>query len=53
MWVPKGKVKLLGSKKVVAGQMRRQIHDTWKWVTLAVLLVLLVEWAIYHRRAFF
>jgi hypothetical protein len=37
----------LGAQRVVAGQTRRQVYDTWKWV--AVLLLL--EWAVYHRKA--
>jgi hypothetical protein len=44
---------LLGSQRVVAGQLRRQTHDTWKWVALAALALLLLEWAVYHRRVFF
>ncbi len=44
---------LLGSQRIVAGQVRRQAHDTWKWVALAALGLLLLEWAVYHRRIFF
>jgi hypothetical protein len=44
---------LLGAQRVVAGQVRRQVHDTWKWVALAALGLLLLEWAVYHRRVFF
>jgi hypothetical protein len=43
----------LGAQRVVAGQVRRQTYDTWKWVALAALALLVLEWAVYHRRAFF
>jgi len=26
------------------------VYETWKWVVVAALLLLLLEWAMYHRR---
>ena len=47
---PRDEVKL-GERKVEAGAGRRQVHETWKWVALGALLLLLLEWAVYHRKA--
>jgi hypothetical protein len=49
---PRDEVKL-GDQRIESGQLRRQTHETWKWVALAALAVLLLEWALYHRRVFF
>jgi hypothetical protein len=49
---PRDEIKL-GAQRIVAGQVRRQAYDTWKWIALAVLALLLLEWAVYHRRVFF
>jgi hypothetical protein len=43
----------IGAQRLAAGQSRRQTYDTWKWIALAALLLLLLEWAVYHRRVFF
>jgi Ca-activated chloride channel homolog len=43
----------IGAQSVAAGQVRRQTYDTWKWVALAALVLLVLEWAVYHRRVFF
>jgi hypothetical protein len=43
----------VGSQRLAAGQARRQTYETWKWVALAALLLLVLEWAVYHRRLFF
>jgi hypothetical protein len=43
----------IGAQRVAAGQARRQTYDTWKWVALAALVLLVLEWAVYHRRVFF
>jgi hypothetical protein len=40
----------IGSQQLQAGQTRAQAHETWKWVALGALVLLLVEWAVYHRR---
>jgi len=49
---PRDEIKL-GEQQVAAGQVRRQTYDTWKWVALAALVLLLVEWVIHNRRVFF
>jgi hypothetical protein len=43
----------IGEQQLTAGQSRRQTYDTWKWVALAALVLLAIEWAVYHRRIFF
>jgi hypothetical protein len=40
----------LGSVTYEAGQSHRQTYDTWKWIALAALVLLVLEWAVYHRR---
>jgi hypothetical protein len=50
---PRDEVRLGEQRLRASGQQRRQTYDTWKWVALAALLVLLVEWTVYHRRIFF
>lgn len=40
----------LGDQAIAADLERLTSYDTWKWVALAALVLLLVEWAIYHRR---
>jgi hypothetical protein len=40
----------LGSQRLEAQTVRGQPWDTWPWLVLAALLVLLLEWALYHRR---
>jgi hypothetical protein len=42
----------IGAQRLAAGQTRRQTYDTWKWIALAALALLLLEWAVYHRRVF-
>jgi hypothetical protein len=42
----------IGSEEVSAGTERRQPRELWKWVALAALVLLLVEWFIYNRRIF-
>ena len=49
---PRDAVKI-GEQRLVAGQSRRQTYDTWKWIAGAALVLLLLEWAVYHRRVFF
>jgi hypothetical protein len=43
----------IGAQRLATGQTRRQTYDTWKWIALAALALLLLEWAVYHRRVFF
>jgi hypothetical protein len=43
----------IGEQRLAAGQSRRQTYDTWKWIALAALVLLVLEWAVYHRRVFF
>jgi hypothetical protein len=50
---PRDEVRLGEQRLRAAGQSRRQTYDTWKWVALAALLVLVGEWTVYHRRIFF
>jgi len=49
---PRDEVRI-GNQSLAAGQSRRQTYETWKWVALAALLLLVLEWAVYHRRLFF
>jgi von Willebrand factor type A domain/Aerotolerance regulator N-terminal len=42
----------LGSQDIPAGRERGWSADTWKWGVLAALILLLTEWAFYHRRIF-
>jgi hypothetical protein len=49
---PRDEIKL-GAQHVEAGQGRQQTYDTWKWVALAALALLVLEWAVYHRRIWF
>jgi len=43
----------LGSQQIAAGKQRGWTADTWKWGVLAALVLLMAEWAFYHRRLFF
>jgi hypothetical protein len=43
----------LGEQQLVTDQLRQQTYDIWKWVALAALVLLVLEWAIYNRRLFF
>jgi hypothetical protein len=42
----------LGSQDIQAGQERGWTTDTWKWGVLAALMLLVLEWAFFHRRIF-
>ncbi len=46
---PRDEIKL-GQQEIEAGKGRPQVYETWKWVVLAALLLLLVEWLMYHRK---
>ncbi|MFO0843831.1 MAG: VWA domain-containing protein, partial [Gemmataceae bacterium] len=47
---PRDEIKL-GETEVEADRRRLASYDTWKWLALGALALLLVEWAVYHRRA--
>ena len=38
--------------KVASGVVQSQPRDLWKWMALAALLLVLLEWYIYNRRIF-
>lgn len=40
----------VGTDDIDAGQERSQPRDLWKWIVLAALGLLLVEWYVYNRR---
>jgi hypothetical protein len=42
----------IGSDEVAAGEERRQPRELWKWLALAALGLLLVEWYVYNRRIY-
>ena len=48
---PRDKIQI-GGEVVEAGKSRGQPRDTWKWVALAALLVLMLEWWIYNKRVY-
>ncbi|HMC65065.1 MAG TPA: BatA and WFA domain-containing protein [Gemmataceae bacterium] len=48
---PKNAIRI-GEQRIAAGETRGQPRDLWKWIVLAALLVLLLEWYIYNRRVY-
>jgi hypothetical protein len=42
----------IGAKEIKAGQETRQPRDLWKWLIVAALGMLLLEWYVYNRRIF-
>ena len=40
----------IGAQTIVAGEARKQPRDLWKYVVLAGLIVVLVEWWVYNKR---
>jgi hypothetical protein len=42
----------LGSQEIAAGQEKGWATDTWKWGVLAALVLVIMEWAFFHRRIF-
>jgi hypothetical protein len=48
---PRGEIKV-GDVEIQAGDSRGTPRDTWKWVALAALGLLLLEWYIYNRRVY-
>jgi hypothetical protein len=49
---PRDTIKI-GEQHLTAGQSRQQMYDIWKWIAVAALVLLVLEWAAYHRRVFF
>jgi hypothetical protein len=49
---PRDDIKI-GEQRLAAGQSRRQTYDIWKWIAVAAVVLLVLEWTIYHRRVFF
>ncbi len=48
---PRDEVKI-GDQVLASGPTRGQPSDLWPWAALAALVLLLVEWALYHFRVF-
>jgi len=48
---PRTEIKI-GGEEVAAGQERRQPREVWKWIALAALVLLLVEWYVYNKRIY-
>ncbi len=46
---PRPAVKI-GEVQIEAGPSRKQPRELWRWVVLAVLVFLLLEWWVYNRR---
>jgi hypothetical protein len=42
----------IGQDSIKAGEARGTPRDTWKWVALGALALLLLEWYIYNRRVY-
>jgi hypothetical protein len=42
----------IGDERIAAGEVKSTPRDVWKWVALAALLLLLLEWYIYNRRVY-
>jgi hypothetical protein len=42
----------VGGRKVATGEARVQPRDTWKWIAIVALVLLLLEWYVYNRRIF-
>jgi hypothetical protein len=42
----------IGQDSILASQSRGTPYDTWKWVALAALGLLLLEWYVYNRRVY-
>ncbi|MFL5242230.1 MAG: vWA domain-containing protein [Gemmataceae bacterium] len=42
----------IGATKITPGEIRGQPRDLWHWITLAALVLILLEWYIYNRRIF-
>jgi hypothetical protein len=42
----------IGRDKIAAEETYQQPRDLWKWVVVAALLLLLLEWYVYNRRVY-
>jgi hypothetical protein len=42
----------IGARAINAGQETRQPRDLWKWLIVAVVGLLLLEWYVYNKRIF-
>jgi hypothetical protein len=42
----------IGPDAVMAGRERSQPRETWKWLVLAALTFLLLEWYVYNKRVY-
>jgi hypothetical protein len=42
----------IGNAELVRGEKRDVPRETWKWVALGALVLLLLEWYVYNRRIF-
>lgn len=40
----------IGNERIDAGKEKFQTREIWKWILLLAVLLLAVEWYIYHRR---
>jgi hypothetical protein len=48
---PRSEIKI-GDASIKTNASSGQPRDTWKWVALAALILLLVEWYVYNRRVY-
>jgi hypothetical protein len=48
---PRGEIHI-GEDSIKAGQSRGTPRDTWKWIALGALGLILLEWYIYNRRVY-
>ncbi len=42
----------IGDAQVAAGEVAGRPRDIWKWIALAALVLLLLEWYVYNRRVY-
>jgi hypothetical protein len=42
----------IGAEQIMAGETHGRPREVWKWVVLAGLILLLLEWYIYNRRVY-
>jgi hypothetical protein len=43
---------VVGEQRLKSDKDRGSVRDTWKWVAVAALVLVLLEWAFYHWRVF-
>jgi hypothetical protein len=46
---PRDEIKI-GEQKIEADMERLQTYDLWKWMALVALVLLVLEWAVFHRK---